>query len=75
MHENFFMSGDGKQIGGLETGLGVGKDGISRGHRETLEVIHTFILLTVVMVSWEYTWVKSHCALIIHYLYARKRWE
>lgn len=35
MHENFFMSGDGKQIGGLETGLGVGKDGISRGHRET----------------------------------------
>lgn len=30
-----FLSGDGKQISGLETGLGVGKGGISRGHRET----------------------------------------
>ena len=37
-----------------------GEEGITRGHKETLEMMYVFSVLIVVIVSWRYTYVKIY---------------
>ena len=63
MTENKSVVGQG--TGGVDRG---GREGLPRGMGKLLGVMDVFIILTVAMVSWEYTYVKTDQILYFEYM-------